>query len=72
MRKFKQFTSAAVLTIVLTSSVFAGDISVGRSGDISVGRADAAYTNAGDISVGKLDSMTTTLFTILQNMFSLI
>jgi hypothetical protein len=56
MKRFKSILCASLITIALSSSALAGDISTGKApvavaGDISTGKAPVAV--AGDISTGK-------------------
>ena len=54
MNRFKSILCASLITIALSSSALAGDISTGKApvvaGDISTGKAPVV---AGDISTGK-------------------
>jgi len=53
MKRFKSILCTSLITIALSSSALAGDISTGApgvAGDISIGKAPVV---AGDISTGK-------------------
>ena len=54
MKKIQNIAIASILTLVISATAFAGDISYGKPGDISYGKpGDISYGKLGDISYGK-------------------
>ena len=54
MKKIQNIAIASILTLVISATAFAGDISYGKPGDISYGKlGDISYGKPGDISYGK-------------------
>jgi hypothetical protein len=66
MKRIQQIAIASVLALVVSSTAFAGNISVGLNGNISVGRdGNISVGRDGNISVGLADQVVVIVATIL-------
>lgn len=70
MKKIRNLASASILALALSVTAFAGDISGGRTSDISGGASGFITNRVGDISGGRTGDISGGLVTLIMTVIS--